>query len=69
MLQARADEVIEETLLAAVVHESVPGNETVMPVPSAQVRYEEINGPSSVAVQGQSLTQRGHFQRGRRKMR
>jgi hypothetical protein len=55
VLQARADEVIEETLLAAVVHESVPVHETVMPVPSPQVRYEEVNGPSSVAVRGQSL--------------
>ena len=31
-------------------------HETVMPVPSPQVRYEEMNGPSSVAVRGQSLT-------------
>ena len=29
-------------------------HETVMPVPSPQVRYEEMNGPSSVAVRAQS---------------
>jgi hypothetical protein len=31
-------------------------HETVMPVPSPQVRYEGMNGPSSVAVRGPSLT-------------
>jgi hypothetical protein len=31
-------------------------HETVMPVLSAQVRYEEVNGPSFVAVRGPSLT-------------
>src|ERR1700722_13930240 len=35
-------------------------HETVMPVLSPQVRYEDINGPSSVAVRGQSLTQLRH---------
>jgi hypothetical protein len=30
--------------------------ETVMPVLSPQVRYEGMNGPSSVAVRGPSLT-------------
>src|ERR1700722_7129531 len=35
-------------------------HETVMPVPSPQVRYEAMNGPSSVAVRGQSLTHLGH---------
>jgi hypothetical protein len=34
--------------------------ETVMAVLSPQVRYEEANGPSSVAVRGPSWTQRGH---------
>jgi len=34
-------------------------HETVMPVLSPQVRYEDINGPSSVAVRGQSLTRIG----------
>jgi hypothetical protein len=34
-------------------------HETVMPVLSPQVRYEEVNGPSSVAVRGQSLTLNG----------
>jgi hypothetical protein len=34
--------------------------ETVMPVLSPQVRYEGMNGPSSVAVRGPSLTQLGH---------
>jgi hypothetical protein len=32
-------------------------HETVMPVLSPQVRYEEVNGPSPVAVRGPSLTQ------------
>jgi hypothetical protein len=31
-----------------------------MPVLSPQVRYEGVNGPSSVAVRGPSLTQSGH---------
>jgi hypothetical protein len=35
-------------------------HETVMPVLSQQVRYEGVNGPSSVAVRGPSLTQTGH---------
>ena len=34
-------------------------HETVMPVLASQVRYEEVNGPSSVAVRGESLTQSG----------
>jgi hypothetical protein len=37
--------------------------ETVMQVLSPQVHDEEMNGPSSVAVQGQSLTQPGHGSR------
>ena len=32
-------------------------HETVMPVLSPQVRYEDINGPSSVAVRGHRLQQ------------
>jgi len=34
-------------------------HETVMPVPSPQVRYEGMSGPSSVAVRGPSLTRSG----------
>jgi hypothetical protein len=45
----------------------VPWHETVMPVPSPQVRYEEVNGPSSVAVRGPSLTHLRHW--GTRRLR
>jgi hypothetical protein len=36
-------------------------HETVMPVLSPQVRYEGLNGPSSVAVSGQRLAQLQHW--------
>src|ERR1700739_2924188 len=39
-------------------------HETVMPVLSPQVRYEGVNGPSSVAVRGPSLTRRRHTRPG-----
>jgi len=35
--------------------------ETVIPVLPPQVRYEEVNGRSSLAIRGQSLTQLGHW--------
>src|ERR1035441_9601449 len=35
-------------------------HETVMPVLSPQVCYEGVNGPSSVAVRGPSLTHKRH---------
>ena len=37
-------------------------HQTVMPVLSLQVRYEEVNGPSSVVVRGPFLTHFGYRQ-------
>jgi hypothetical protein len=45
---------------SADIAETIPfWHETVMPVPSPQVRYEEVRGSGSVAVRGQSLNQCG----------
>jgi hypothetical protein len=42
--------------LAAIAEHVASWHETIMPAPSPQVRYEEMNGPGSVAVPGPSLT-------------